>query len=283
MASINLTQDINDAAKRLESSEQILGRELMMPFSPDSSGSRKLMYSSQLEQRMTLMNGEIPVISTGYETEFGKKSSTFVTADQDSEVLAIIPKYKDLPKLLQELTATDILNSILLPAMAEVGDLMSAGKLQLPFVLKSAQVMSQASEQLKSHFAQNADTKGPKFVLATVRGDVHDIGKNLVKMILSNNGITVIDLGIKVPVEDVVAAVKEHQPAAVGLSGLLVSSAEAMVDYLKAFNETGFTMPVLVGGAALTPSFTKETLAPAYPNGQVFYCRDAFDDLSHLK
>jgi 5-methyltetrahydrofolate--homocysteine methyltransferase len=144
--------------------------------------------------------------------------------------------------------------------------------------------MSKATKLLEPHFAAaGGEPSGPKVILATVRGDVHDIGKNLVKMILQNNGIKVIDLGIKVPIERILEVAKAEKPAAIGLSGLLVSSAMAMIDYVKAFKEAGLTIPVLVGGAALTPDFTEETLAPAYPGGKVFYCKDAFDDLRYIK
>ncbi len=189
---------------------------------------------------------------------------------------------KPMPELLNEKSAAAVLNDLLLPAMAEVGDLMSKGKTELPFVLKSAEVMSKATKMLEPYLAGTHATNGPKVILATVRGDVHDIGKNLVKMILTNNGIRVIDLGIKVPIERILEVAKEEKPDAIGLSGLLVSSAQAMIDYVKAFKEAGLTIPVLVGGAALTADFTQKALSPVYA-GEVFYCQDAFDDLRYLK
>ncbi len=222
------------------------------------------------------------------DIELAAKDEPLTLSPAESVKLAILRGREDLlkalPDLLAEKPAEAILSDILLPAMAEVGEKMGQGKIELPFVLKSAEVMSKATKLLEPHFAAaGGEPSGPKVILATVRGDVHDIGKNLVKMILQNNGIKVIDLGIKVPIERILEVAKAEKPAAIGLSGLLVSSAMAMIDYVKAFKEAGLTIPVLVGGAALTPDFTEETLAPAYPGGKVFYCKDAFDDLRYIK
>ncbi|NLH50901.1 MAG: methionine synthase [Myxococcales bacterium] len=191
---------------------------------------------------------------------------------------------KNLPALLAARSAEDILNDLLVPAMKQVGEWFGAGKMQLPFVLKSAEAMKRAVDALKPHFGA-AGPAGPakKLLLATVRGDVHDIGKNLVDIIVGNNGFAVANIGIKVPVEVIMSETKKQGADAVGMSGLLVSSALIMAENLRAMTDAGLTLPVLVGGAALTPEFVRDTLAPAYPNGTVTYCADAFAGLQAMQ
>ncbi len=189
-----------------------------------------------------------------------------------------------LPALLDELPAARVLEEVLLPAMREVGELFGAGRLQLPFVLQSAEAMKRAVDALRPHLgAAGGAARARRLLLATVRGDVHDIGKNLVRIIVSNNGFEVEDLGIKVPVEAILAAARARPPDAIGLSGLLVSSGLVMAEHLRAMAEQGLTAPVLVGGAALTPEFVREVLAPAYPGGAVLHCADAFDGLRAMQ
>jgi len=189
-----------------------------------------------------------------------------------------------LDEMLGKLPAENILNDILVPAMKEVGELFAAGKMQLPFVLRSAEAMKKTVDLLHGHFTSTA-LNGPtkKLVIATVRGDVHDIGKNLVDIIISNNGFEVINLGTKAPVEKIIAAAKEQQADAIGMSGLLVSSAMVMADNLRAMAAAGLNTPVLVGGAALTRQFVKQALKPAYGDGPVIYCADAFAGLHAMQ
>lgn len=189
-----------------------------------------------------------------------------------------------LDELLGKLPAENILNDILVPAMKEVGELFAAGKMQLPFVLRSAEAMKKTVDLLHGHFTSTA-LNGPtgKLVIATVRGDVHDIGKNLVDIIVSNNGFEVVNLGTKAPIEKIIAAAREHRADAIGMSGLLVSSAMVMADNLRAMAAAGLTTPVLVGGAALTRQFVKQALKPAYGEGQVIYCADAFAGLHAMQ
>lgn len=185
--------------------------------------------------------------------------------------------------LLQEHAAVDILNQMLIPAMEEVGRLFDQGLLQLPFVLKSAEVMKKAVEELRPHLPrEQSDRPRATLVLATVAGDVHDIGKNLVDIILSNNGFRVINLGIKVPVEQMIEAVRKHRAEALGMSGLLVKSAAVMAENMYALESSGLNVPVLLGGAALTPEFVENDCRPRY-SAAVFYCRDAFDGLKRMK
>jgi 5-methyltetrahydrofolate--homocysteine methyltransferase len=180
----------------------------------------------------------------------------------------------------------DIINGILLEGMKVVGELFGSGKMQLPFVLQSAETMKAAVALLEPHMEKIEGQEKGTIVLATVRGDVHDIGKNLVDIILTNNGYKVVNLGIKVPLNDMVAAVREHRANAIGMSGLLVKSTVVMRENLEEMSRQGIALPVLLGGAALTRNFVEDDCVRAYaPEGQdrgrVAYARDAFDGL-HL-
>jgi 5-methyltetrahydrofolate--homocysteine methyltransferase len=172
----------------------------------------------------------------------------------------------------------DIINNILLGGMKVVGDLFGSGQMQLPFVLQSAEAMKSAVKFLEP-FMDKADSsdKGT-LVLATVKGDVHDIGKNLVDIILTNNGYKVINLGIKQPVDDILNSWEETRADAIGMSGLLVKSTLVMRDNLEIMNERGINVPVILGGAALNRRYVDSDLIPLY-NGKLFYARDAFDGL----
>ena len=173
----------------------------------------------------------------------------------------------------------DIINTILLDGMKTVGELFGAGKMQLPFVLQSAETMKAAVAHLEPHMERlEGDTRGT-IVLATVKGDVHDIGKNLVDIILTNNGYRVVNLGIKVPLADMVAAVREKRADAIGMSGLLVKSTVVMRENLEEMARQGLQIPVLLGGAALTRNYVEEECVAAYAGGRVAYARDAFDGL----
>jgi 5-methyltetrahydrofolate--homocysteine methyltransferase len=178
--------------------------------------------------------------------------------------------------------AVHVLNTVLLPAMKEVGDKFGAGELILPFVLQSAEVMKKAVTHLETYLeAAKGVTKGT-VVLATVYGDVHDIGKNLVKTILSNNGYTVVDLGKQVPAETIISAAVEHQADAIGLSALLVSTSKQMPLIVNELHRRGLQFPVLVGGAAINRRFGRRINftedEKLYKSG-VFYCKDAFEGL----
>lgn len=175
----------------------------------------------------------------------------------------------------------DIINNILLDGMKVVGELFGAGKMQLPFVLQSAETMKAAVAYLEPYMEKIEGQEKGTIVLATVKGDVHDIGKNLVDIILTNNGYKVVNLGIKVPLNDMVAAVREHRAHAIGMSGLLVKSTVVMKENLEEMSRQGVEVPVLLGGAALTRNFVEEDCVRAYANGRVAYARDAFDGL-HL-
>ena len=175
----------------------------------------------------------------------------------------------------------DIINTILLDGMKIVGELFGAGKMQLPFVLQSAETMKAAVAYLEPKMERIAGQEKGTIVLATVKGDVHDIGKNLVDIILTNNGYRVVNLGIKVPLADMIAAVKTHNAHAIGMSGLLVKSTVVMRENLEEMSRQGIDVPVLLGGAALTRNYVEEDCTQSYACGRVAYARDAFDGL-HL-
>ena len=187
----------------------------------------------------------------------------------------------DLASALAGLDPLDIINDILLTGMRVVGDHFAAGRTQLPFVLQSAEVVKAAVAWLEPHMERGSHSHRGTMVLATVRGDVHDIGKNLVEILLTNNGFRVIDLGIRQPVANILAAIREHEPDAVGLSGLLVRSTAVMHDDLIELRRQGIHTPVILGGAALNKRFVEQDCTNAY--GQpVAYGANAFDGLSFM-
>ena len=188
----------------------------------------------------------------------------------------------DLAEALTGRPALEIVNDLLLDGMKTVGELFGSGQMQLPFVLQSAEVMKAAVGYLEPHMEKSADGGRGTIVLATVRGDVHDIGKNLVDIILSNNGYDVVNIGIKQPISAIIAAAEEHGADVIGMSGLLVKSTVVMRDNLSELNDRGMAerWPVLLGGAALTRAFVEQDLAELFA-GEVRYARDAFEGL-HL-
>jgi 5-methyltetrahydrofolate--homocysteine methyltransferase len=185
----------------------------------------------------------------------------------------------DLEEALASRPALEIINDTLLAGMKTVGELFGSGQMQLPFVLASAEVMKTAVAFLEPHM-ERADGEGKgTIVLATVKGDVHDIGKNLVDIILTNNGYTVVNLGIKQPISTILSAATEHRADAIGMSGLLVKSTVIMKENLQEMNARGVAqLPVLLGGAALTRSYVENDLSEVY-DGRVSYARDAFEGL----
>ncbi len=185
----------------------------------------------------------------------------------------------ELKAALEKYSALDIINNILLGGMKVVGDLFGSGQMQLPFVLQSAEAMKAAVRFLEPFMEKKggATAKGT-MVLATVKGDVHDIGKNLVDIILTNNGYRVINLGIKQTIDNILQAHEEHNADAIGMSGLLVKSTLIMKENLELMNERGITVPVVLGGAALTRRYVDEDLKSLY-KGQLYYAHDAFAGL----
>ncbi len=185
----------------------------------------------------------------------------------------------ELDLAMQTNKPLDIINTILLDGMKTVGELFGSGKMQLPFVLQSAETMKAAVAHLEPHMERVEGSDRGTIVLATVKGDVHDIGKNLVDIILTNNGYRVVNLGIKVPLADMVAAARDKKADAIGMSGLLVKSTVVMRENLEEMSRQGLDIPVLLGGAALTRNYVEEDCVAAYASGRVAYARDAFDGL----
>ncbi len=190
---------------------------------------------------------------------------------------------EDLDNALASMTALDIINNILLAGMKTVGVLFGNGEMQLPFVLRSAETMKASVRYLEPHLDKTADSDRGSIVLATVSGDVHDIGKNLVDIILTNNGYRVHNLGIKVPIAKMIEAFEEHNADAIGMSGLLVKSTLIMRENLDELKRRGLDdVPVLLGGAALTRSYVEDDLAHRH-DGPVIYGKDAFAGLDAMR
>ena len=185
----------------------------------------------------------------------------------------------DLALALETWKPLDIINQLLLDGMKVVGELFGSGKMQLPFVLQSAETMKAAVSYLEPHMEKVDGQAKATIVLATVKGDVHDIGKNLVDIILTNNGYRVVNLGIKQPIAEIIRAAREHKADAVGMSGLLVKSTVIMRENLDEMTAAGLDLPVLLGGAALTRKYVEEDCRAAYGSGRVAYAKDAFDGL----
>jgi 5-methyltetrahydrofolate--homocysteine methyltransferase len=226
---------------------------------------------------------EFTKLFEGVSTKSSKKDTSALPVEErlklhiiDGEKIGL----EDALKIaLEKYSALEIINNILLDGMKTVGELFGSGQMQLPFVLQSAEAMKSAVRFLEPFIERKggATTKGT-MVLATVKGDVHDIGKNLVDIILTNNGYKVVNLGIKQQIEDILRAYEEHQADAIGMSGLLVKSTLIMRDNLELMNERGINVPVVLGGAALTRRYVEDDLRSLY-EGALFYAKDAFDGL----
>ncbi|WP_295161145.1 homocysteine S-methyltransferase family protein [uncultured Brachyspira sp.] len=180
--------------------------------------------------------------------------------------------------------AQSVIDEILLPAMADIGVKFGEGTIQLPFVLGSAEVMKKSVDFLSEFLEKNKQEKTAKIILGTVAGDVHDVGKNLVEIIIKNNGFETVNIGTKVSIEKFLEAYHEHKADCIGMSGLLVKSTEVMKDNLAYIKNKGLKIPILLGGAALTKEFVENTCKKVYGDtAKIFYCKDGFDDISALK
>jgi 5-methyltetrahydrofolate--homocysteine methyltransferase len=226
---------------------------------------------------------EFTTLFEGVTTKSKKKEARGATVEEklkyhiiDGEKLRL---EENLKLALQSYSALDIINNILLEGMKVVGELFGSGQMQLPFVLQSAEAMKTAVKFLEPFMEKKggATAKGT-MVLATVKGDVHDIGKNLVDIILTNNGYRVFNLGIKQTIDTILNAYEEHKADAIGMSGLLVKSTLIMKENLEVMNERGIGVPVVLGGAALTRRYVEDDLKSLY-KGTLFYARDAFAGL----
>ncbi len=225
----------------------------------------------------------IRLVDSGKETA-AKKVAKNLPLEETLKNKIIDGEKEGLDALLEEAMKkyppVEIINRILLEGMKVVGELFGSGQMQLPFVLQSAEVMKKAVAYLEPFMERVEGSERGRIVLATVKGDVHDIGKNLVDIILSNNGYKVFNLGIKVPIHDILKSARENKANAIGMSGLLVKSTVVMRENLEEMmRQGGSEFPVIVGGAALTRRYVEETLKSTYA-GPVFYARDAFDGLA---
>jgi 5-methyltetrahydrofolate--homocysteine methyltransferase len=226
---------------------------------------------------------------------FSKKEA--VDNEAEDEAYNALPTEEKIAKLLmdgdkdrmiplveearQEIEPDRIVNEILIDAMKVVGELFGAGQMQLPFVLQSAETMKATVDYLNPYLPKKEKEVDTTLVLGTVKGDVHDVGKNLVDIILTNNGYKVINLGIKVELENFLTTLKESDAQAIGMSGLLVKSTQVMKENLEAMRDAGIKIPILLGGAALTRAFIDDFCRPIY-EGPIFYCKDAFDGVTAM-
>lgn len=197
--------------------------------------------------------------------------------DGDSSDLEVL-----IEKLRTQYKPEAVINEILLPAMQKVGEFFGAGKLQLPFVLQSAEVVKKTVDTLAPYMEKKEASKDKTMILATVAGDVHDIGKNLVNIMLSNNGFNVVDLGIKVDIARMIEAAKENGANVIGMSGLIVKSTIVMKENLEELNRCNFLPDVILGGAALTRDYVEKELQHIY-KGRVFYAGDAIDTVKIMQ
>ncbi len=203
------------------------------------------------------------------------KIHKLLIAGDKERLLALLPEAKESIK------PEDIVNKLLIGAMKEVGELFGDGRMQLPFVLQSAETMKAAVDWLAPYLPKTEKSSQTTLILGTVKGDVHDVGKNLVDIILTNNGFKVVNIGIKADIELFIEKLKEHNADAIGMSGLLVKSTQIMKENLEELKRRGIKVPVILGGAALNIEFISEYCRPAY-EGPVIYSRDAFDAITTL-
>ncbi|MFH1799204.1 MAG: homocysteine S-methyltransferase family protein [Candidatus Omnitrophota bacterium] len=243
-----------------------LSEDVIFNKKPDALG-RLVEYFAHVETRHCLVSTKNPAAKDKI------KQCVF-----DRDKTRVIPC---IDEALKEKKPEDIINNILMPAMREVGEKLDKGEMVLPYVLQSAEVMRQAVEYLGKFLSKEISGKG-KMILATVAGDVHDIGKNLVKMVLSNNAFKVIDLGKKVRIEEIVSQARDNKVNAIGLSALLVSTARNMKTCVQALHDAGLRVPVIIGGAPINERFANEVAVlkdGSFYQGGVFYAKDAFSGL----
>ncbi|HEY9858953.1 MAG TPA: methionine synthase, partial [Candidatus Obscuribacterales bacterium] len=250
---------------------------------------RKLIYDQrQFEGEVCVYDplGELTTLFEGKTTKRDRSEDDKLPVEErlkrhiiDGERIGL---EEQLTKALEKYPPLEIVNTFLLDGMKVVGELFGSGQMQLPFVLQSAETMKAAVAYLEPFMEkeESGQAKGT-VVIATVKGDVHDIGKNLVDIILTNNGYKVVNIGIKQPVDNIIEAYEKHQADCIAMSGLLVKSTAFMKENLEIFNQRGITVPVILGGAALTPKFVNEDCRRTY-KGQVIYGKDAFSDLHFM-
>jgi 5-methyltetrahydrofolate--homocysteine methyltransferase len=268
----------------------ILHAAKIMPLSSiDEAGKelcRRLLFDERtFDAAGNCVEDPLQLLIEHYADKKGEKRAATSLGDTVEERLrqAVIQGRRealiaDLDAARERHSPIDIINKVLLDGMRVVGELFGSGQMQLPFVLQSAEVMKTAVAHLEQFMEKVAGAEKGRIVLATVKGDVHDIGKNLVDIILSNNGYKVLNLGIKQPIDAMIKAYQEHGADAIGMSGLLVKSTVVMKEDLLTLNEKGLDPPVILGGAALNRRYVEEDLTAVY-KGPLFYGEDAFGGL----
>jgi 5-methyltetrahydrofolate--homocysteine methyltransferase len=238
-------------------------------------------------------NGKDPLRAIITHFEAGASSAetkTYIRAERPAEAELSEKIIKGVREGLEDILVVlmgkyapeDIINTLLIPVMRKIGELFGKGEMLLPFVLQAAETMREAVAILEPYLRRSGESPKVKILLATVQGDVHDIGKNLVDIILSNNGYKVFNIGIKQSAENIMAKAREYKVDVIGLSGLLVKSALVMKESIKQYNDAGLDLPILLGGAALTRRFVAGECAPLYAK-PVVYCKDPFDALAALE
>ena len=296
LARINLNSIFLDECIKAGLDSAIIAPNKILPLSKISSETKKLcldlIYDRRIFKNKICSYDPLVELTKSFQDKTIKDINNF---KNNYENLTLEEKLKNhiidgekinlevlLNKALKKYKPLEIINSFLLDGMKVVGDLFGSGQMQLPFVLQSAETMKYAVSILEKYM-ETSDAKASKgkFLIATVKGDVHDIGKNLVDIILTNNGYEVINLGIKQDISSIIEAQKIHNADCIAMSGLLVKSTAFMKDNLLAFNESNITVPVILGGAALTPRFVNEDCSKIY-NGKILYGKDAFTDLRFM-
>ncbi len=296
LSRINLNSIFLDECIKAGLDSAIIAPNKILPLSKISSETKKLCLDLIYDRR--IFENEICIYDPLVELTKAFQDITisdFKKASTSNKNLTLEEKLKNhivdgekigleeqLNNALKKYKPLEIINTYLLDGMKVVGELFGSGQMQLPFVLQSAETMKFAVSVLEPHM-ETVDEKisNGKLLIATVKGDVHDIGKNLVDIILSNNGFDVINLGIKQDVSAIIDAQKKHKADCIAMSGLLVKSTAFMKDNLEAFNNAEINVPVILGGAALTPKFVNEDCSQIY-KGKILYGKDAFTDLQFM-
>jgi 5-methyltetrahydrofolate--homocysteine methyltransferase len=267
-------------------SAAILNTAHILPYSSmkkeDIEACEKLIFNEQ--------NSSKPLFA--FINHFSQKVEEVADSGEEKDTQTLLREYlingqkEKMLKLLEackdEINPEDIINNHLIEGMKEIGEMFGKGEMQLPFVLQSAEVMKASVDYLNAYLPKKEKKADTTIVLGTVKGDVHDVGKNLVDIILTNNGFRVINIGIKADISEFIAKAKEFEADALGMSGLLVKSTKIMSENLEHLKKEGLNTPVLLGGAALNRKFVDEYCRSVY-DGEVFYCKDAFDGLKAMQ
>ncbi len=296
LSRINLNSIFLDECIKAGLDSAIIAPNKILPLSKISAETKKLcldlIYDRRIFENQICIYDPLVELTKAFQDI---TISDFKKASTSNKNLTLEEKLKNhivdgekigleeqLNNALKKYKPLEIINTYLLDGMKVVGELFGSGQMQLPFVLQSAETMKFAVSVLEPHM-ETVDEKisNGKLLIATVKGDVHDIGKNLVDIILSNNGFDVINLGIKQDVSAIIDAQKKHKADCIAMSGLLVKSTAFMKDNLEAFNNAEINVPVILGGAALTPKFVNEDCSQIY-KGKILYGKDAFTDLQFM-